>query len=120
MTAFQEKSNVSQSIIRSSILIEDSTDKTMSSPLSLNNACSSVNAVNVLTCSDDSISNPSLDESCSIASSTSNQQSPVTLIDSEDNVFEYTNKINKVQKQTAADIVTNMNNVIPKKVLALD
>ncbi|XP_067208099.1 uncharacterized protein [Linepithema humile] len=116
MTASQEKSNVSQSIIRSSILIEDSADKTMSSPLSLNNACSYVNAVNVLTCSDDSISNPSLDESCSITSSTSNQQSPVTLIDSEDNVFEYTNKNNKVQKKTAADIVTKtMNNVIQKK-----
>lgn len=96
--------------MRSSIP-EDSIVKTVSSPLSINNARSSIN---LLTCSDDSNNNLSIDESLSASiASTSNQQS-VILTDSEDNVSEDVNNI--VQEKTVADIITETtSNVIQKK-----
>jgi len=107
-----EKRMTSQSITKSLISTEDSSEmQTMSSSLPSSNVWSSVN----LLASDDNISNPSFDESLStsVTSSTSDQ-SPVLLKDSEDNVFEYVN--NKVQEKTATDIVTEiMNNVVQKK-----
>jgi len=108
-----EKRMTSQSITKSLISAEDSSEaKTMSSSLPSSNVWSSVN----LLTSDDNLSNPSFDESLStsVTSPTSDQQSPVLLKDSENNVFEYVN--NKVQEKTATDIITEtMNNVVQKK-----
>jgi len=107
-----EKRMTSQSITKSLISTEDSSEmNTLSSSLPSSNVSSSVN----LLISDDNISYPSFDESStSVTSPTSDQQSPVLLKDSEDNVFEYVN--NKVQEKTATDIVTEtMNNVVQKK-----
>jgi len=88
-----EKRLTSQNITKSLISTEDSSEmKTKSSSLPSNNEWSSVN----LLTSDDNISNPLFDEflSTSVTSPISDQQFPVLLKDSEDNVFEYVN--NKV------------------------
>ncbi|XP_026828167.1 uncharacterized protein LOC113562586 [Ooceraea biroi] len=113
----EEKSLASQNITGSSILIEDSTVRTMSSPSN-----DVWNSMYLVTGSDDNISNPSLDEilSASTASSiaspiASDHQSVVTSNDLEDDVSECTN--NRVQKEIAANVITKTkdNKVIQKK-----
>ncbi|XP_032688003.1 uncharacterized protein LOC116852096 [Odontomachus brunneus] len=104
----QEKTMTSQSILKSSLFTEESTVKTMSSPLPSNNI---LNSENMLTCSDDNINNI-LSDNTSV--STSDQQSPVTVQDCEGNVLECVN--NRMQQNKAADIVTEaVNNSIRKK-----
>lgn len=111
MTTSQEKKSMTlQNIVRSSMLTEDPTMRTISSPLS-SNAWSSIN---LLTNSDNSTSSSLVDVPLmNTESLTSDQQSPINFKDSEDNPLDINNK---EKKKIATDIVSeNMNTVIQKK-----
>lgn len=88
-TSQEEKSMTLQNIVRSSMLTEDPTMRTISSPLS-SNAWSSIN---LLTNSDNSTSSSLVDVPLmNTESLTSDQQSPINFKDSKDDPLDIKKK----------------------------